>query len=352
MNIFLTGGTGFIGQPLTRALLDRRWNVTALVRDSQSPWTKSLGDMGAELAVGDITDRESMRKPMSSADIVVHNAGHYEFGVDPSGARNMQSVNVDGTENVLSLAEELGIDRTIYVSTVWAYGYSGAELRDETFTRNTPVNSSYEKTKAEAHEVAVKYQDRGLPVIIVCPNGVIGPNDHSILGHLLRLYLNKFLPPMGWTPESRFTFVDVYDLAQGIALAVEKGQVGETYMLCGEATSMKDMFAIWSKKPGAFKFRLWLPAGLVSLMMWPLEPLQRAVGLTAFLSREAVKAGSGGLYYSSAKAQRELGWRHKSAEEMWFNTIDKELELLDKYREGNLISRLKPLDYFAVEEEE
>ena len=345
MNIFLTGGTGFIGKPLTRALLDREWNVTALVRDPQSLWAKSLSDMGAQLVVGDVTDRESMLEPMSGAGVVVHNAGHYEFGVDTAGARNMQLVNVEGTENVLSLAEELGIDRTIYVSTIWATGYTGPQSRDETFTRNTPVNSPYERTKAEAHDIAVNYQERGLPVIIVCPNGVIGPNDHSFLGHMLRLYLNKFLPPMGWTPDSRFTLVDVYDLAQGIALAVEKGRVGETYFLCGESTTMEEMFSIWSKKPGASRARFWVPPGLASLMMWPLEPLQRAVGLTAFLSRETVSAGTGGLNYSSAKAQRELGWTHKTAEEMWFDTIDKELELLDKVREGNLISRLKPLEY-------
>lgn len=352
MKIFLTGGTGFIGQPLARALLDRRWSVTALVRDPQSPWAQALSEMGADLAVGDVTDRESMREPMTGADAVVHNAGHYELGVSSTSAQNMQAVNVQGTENVLSLAEELGIGRTVYVSTVWAYGDSGPQLQDETFVRNTPSSSAYEQTKADAHQIAVQYQERGQPVIIVCPNGVISPNDHSLFGHMVRLYINKALPPMAWSPDSIFSLVYLYDLAEGIALTVEKGRDRQTYILCGEPTTLDEMFTTWSKKPGGARFRFYVPSALASLMFWPMEPLQRAVGLTAFLSRETVASGAKNLNYSSAKAQRELGWTYKTAEEMWFDTIDKEIELLQKYHQGNLISRIKPLDYVDLSEEE
>ncbi len=344
MQIFLTGGTGFIGQPLTQSLLRRGWKVTTLVRKPDSPPAQVLSKMGAQLATGDVTDRESMRAAMNGADVVIHNAGAYEFGVNTAGKQRMQTINITGTENVLGLALELGVPRSIYVSTVWAFGDSGPQLSDETFTRNAPYRTAYEQTKAEAHALARQYQQRSLPLVIVCPNGVIGSNDHSVWGYFIRLYINKLLPPMAWSPQSRFSLVDVNDLAEGITLAVEKARTGETYLLCGESKSLREHFGYWADRPGAFKSRFWLPPRLAEFAFWPLEPLQRAVGLPAFLSRETVLAGASDLNYSSEKAQRELGWAHKTAKEMWLNAIDGELELLAKRRKRDLLSRLKPVE--------
>lgn len=344
MKVFLTGGTGFIGQPLTKLLLARGWNVTVLVRKPNSPSAQALSKMGVHLSTGDVTERESMRAAMSGADIVIHNAGHYEFGVNAASKQRMHVVNVQGTENVLGLALELGVQRSIYVSTVWAFGDSGPQLRDETFIRDTPCRTVYEQTKTDAHDIAAQYQERGLPLIIVCPNGVIGPNDHSILGYFLRLYLNKLMPPLAWSPQSIFSFVEVNDLAKGITLAAEKGHTGETYIFCGESKNMRDIFGFWAKKPGAFAVKIWIPARLAAILFWTLEPLQRAFGLPAFMSRESVLAGASNLNYSSEKAKRELGWTHQTAREMWFNTIDRELELLSKRRKRGLLSRLNPME--------
>ena len=344
MKIFLTGGTGFIGQPLTKSLLGRGWSVIALVRKPDGPRAQALSKMGAQLATGDVTERESMRAAMSGADIVVHNAGLYEVGLDRAGKQRMQRVNVDGTENVLSLAYELGIPRTVYVSTVLSFGETGHQLRDETFVREFPCCTTYEQTKTAAHAIARQYQQRGLPLIIVCPHGVIGPNDQSFIGYLERLYVNHVLPPLAWSPNAWDTFVAVKDLAEGITLAAEKGRTGETYFLCGEAISVRDFFTLWSRKPGGFAPRVWLPARLAAASLALLEPFERMLGLPAFLSREAVRASSTNWYFSNEKAKRELGWTHCSAEEMWSAAIDGEIELLSKRKGQNLIQRLKPLD--------
>lgn len=343
MKVFLTGGTGFIGKPLTNLLLAREWEVTALVRNPQSQAAQALHEMGAQLSTGDVTNRDSMRDAMQGADMVIHNAGHYEFGVSAAGKNAMQAINVQGTENVLGLALALGVQRTVYVSTVWALGDSGPQLRDETFRRSTPCHTVYEKTKTDAHQIALQYQSRGLPLIIVCPNGVIGPNDHSIFGYFVRLYINKLLPPMGWSPESTFSLVELNDLAQGIDLAAEKGRIGETYFLCGEPTTTREMFVYWAEKPGAYKVKLWVPVWMAKFMFWTLEPLQRAFGLPAFLSRETVTAAASNLNYSSEKAKRELGWTHKTAREMWSATIEGEIELLSKRQNRSFLSRLNPL---------
>lgn len=344
MKVFLTGGTGFIGQLLTRSLLARGWHIVALVRNPASPQAQALRSMGVQLVAGDITQRESMRAGMTAADMVIHSAGHYEFGLDAIGKQRAQQINVYGTENVLGLAFELSVSRTVYVSTVWAYGESGPEMRDETFVRIAGNRSVYEQTKIAAHLIAYQYQQRGLPLLIVCPNGVVGKNDHSVWGYLLRLYINNILPPLAWSPYSLSTLVEVHDLAEGIALVAEKGRTGDTYFLCGESKTLREHLEYWAEKPGRFRRRLWVPALVAELLFWPLEPLQRALGLPAFLSRETVRVGATNLNYSSEKAKHELGWTHKTARDMWLEIIDGERELLQKRRDQSLVMRLKPLD--------
>jgi dihydroflavonol-4-reductase len=327
MKVFLTGGTGFIGQPLTKALLARGWDVIVLVRKPDSPEARALTRMGAQCARGDVVDRESMRFGMAGADVVIHNAGWFELGVANSAQSIMHSINVTGTDNVLSLALELGIPRTVYISTTAYYGDTGAEARDETHHRHTPYRSCYEQTKAEAHAIALQYQGLGLPLIIICPAHVVGPNDHSPYGYFLRMYLNRLMPPFAWAPNTVHSSVHVTDVAEGIALAAEKGQVGETYILAGESTSLRRLFEIWATQPGGFRVRFFLPFWLVALMFAPLEPIQRWLGLPAFISRETVWSNKGSRNFSSTKAQRELGWTHRPAREMWSSIIEEEHNL-------------------------
>jgi nucleoside-diphosphate-sugar epimerase len=137
----------------------------------------------------------------------------------------------------------------------------------------------------------------------------------------------------------------VEDLAEGIARAAEKGRIGETYLLCGEAQSFREILNLWSRKPGAFHTKIWLPAFLAAPMFALLEPIQRMVGLPAVLSRETARTAATNMYYSGEKAKRELGWKHCSAEEMWFQTIDREIQLLAGRRTQKLAQRLKPLDF-------
>jgi len=342
MKIFLTGGTGFIGQPLTQSLIARGWNVVALVRKPDSPQARALIKIGAQCVAGDVTDRESIRAGMTGVDIVIHNAGNYEFGLDASGRRRMHAVNVTGTENVLSLALELGVPRLVYVSSTMYYGETSSEACDESYRRQKPYYSYYEQTKAEAHTVALQYQQRGLPLVIVCPNGVTGPNDHVAAGYFLRMYLNRLMPPYAWAPDIISSLVHVNDAAEGIALAAEKGRFSETYLLAGEPHRRRDVARYWNARPGGFKIRFYIPNWLAWAMFAPLEPLQRLVGLPAFISRETVTA-SVSLNYSSDKAKRELGWTHRSAQAMWTDTIDGELKLLASRQKRDLVSRLKPV---------
>ena len=164
VRVFLTGATGFIGQTLSRALRQRGWQVTALVRRPESPQAQALTRLGVHCVSGDVTSYTSVVTAVRDAEIVIHNAGHYEYGVDTAGRQQMQAVNVAGTVNVLSAARALGVPKTVYVSSVVAYGDSGRQARDETFVRQAPYTTYYEKTKSEAHEIALRYQQEGMPL--------------------------------------------------------------------------------------------------------------------------------------------------------------------------------------------
>ncbi|HJR78763.1 MAG TPA: NAD-dependent epimerase/dehydratase family protein [Anaerolineales bacterium] len=344
MKVFLTGGTGFIGQLLTKALLARGWSVVALVRNPDSSQAGALAKMGAQCVTGDITERESMRAGMTGADIVIHNAAWYELGLTDSARKIMCTINVTGTDNVMSLALHLGVSRTVYVSSTVYYGDTGAEVRDETYRRQAPYRTFYERTKAEAHEVALRYQERDLPLITICPAHVVGPNDHSPYGYFQRLYVNRLLPPFSWAPDTIHSPVHVMEVAEGIALAAEKGRLGQTYILAGQSTSLRQVLEIWATQPGGFRVSFFVPFWLAALMFAPMEPVQRWLGLPAFISRETVSSNKSSLSFSSAKAQRELGWTHRPAREMWSSILDQEHELLAARRKRDLVTRLKPIE--------
>lgn len=344
MRVFLTGGTGFIGQPLTRALLARNWHVVALVRNPDSPQARALARMGAELAAGDVTDRESMRGPMAGADLVIHNAGWYEVGITTAAHKQMSAINVNGAENTLGLALELGIPRVVHVSSVAWFGGGGGALRDERSGRERPFANFYEQTKARAHEIALQYHGRGLPVVIVCPANVAGPNDHSVFGYFLRMYLNGMMTPFAWAPETLLSLVHVEDLAEGIALAAERGRIGEAYLLAGEQSRFRDVIALWNKRPGGMKVRFYIPMWMARLISAPMGPLLRLLGLPAFLSAETVATSSVCWNFSSAKAQEELGWTYRPAEPMWNSIIDEELRLRARRKKRDLVSRLSPVN--------
>jgi dihydroflavonol-4-reductase len=344
MRVFLTGGTGFIGQHLTQALIRRGWEVNALVRNPNSTQAKSLANMGASCVVGDVTERESMRSGMTGCDLVIHNAAWYEVGIRKQDHERMHTINVGGTDNVLSLAQELNIPRTVYVSSTTYYGDTGSALADENFSRQVPYYFYYEQTKAEAHEVACQYQQRGLPIITICPAHVVGANDHSPYGYFLRLYVNHFMPPLAWGANTVHTPAHVKDIAEGIVLAAEKGRTGENYILAGEPTNMRQLFEMWETKPGGFRVRAFLPFWLMMLLLAPLEPVQHWLGIPAFLSRETVAAMRGSVAFSSTKAQKELGWTYRPAQELWSSIIDEEIQLLAQRKKRDLVSRLKPVE--------
>jgi len=281
---------------------------------------------------------------MTGVDIAINNAGMYEFGVTGEDVKRMFDINVKGAENFLSLAKELMVPRVVHVSSVTHWGDTGKTIRDETWIRQAPFHTAYEKSKYDAHRLGLRFQSEGLPLIITCPGQVHGVNDHSAFGYFLRLYLNGFNPGIAWAPNGIVAGIAVDDLAEGIALSAEKGTLGETYILSGEPHFRREILKIWGTKPGRIRTLLWTPLWLTQLMFITMEPIQRLVGLPAFISRETVRAGAMDYHFSSQKAQRELGWTFRPFEQMWNETADAEIEFRKKRRKRDLVSMLKPLE--------
>ncbi len=150
--------------------------------------------------------------------------------------------------------------------------------------------------------------------------------------------------PFGFSPEMILSPAHVDDIGDGIALAVAKGRTGETYILAGDPISLRKIFETWHTMPGGLKVRFYIPRGLAKILFAPLEPLQRLVGLPAFISRETVEGSAISYYFSSAKAQRELGWTYRPSREMWQDIVDRELALLAGRKKRGLVSRLRPVE--------
>jgi dihydroflavonol-4-reductase len=325
MKIFLTGGTGFIGVPLTRTLLQRGWKVVALVRKPDGAEAKAIQALGAQLVRGDVTDRESMRGAMTGADVVIHNAGWYKFGISKQEQDTMRAINVRGTENTLGLAVELGVAKIVYTSTILAFGQTGDLVVDESFQRRTPPQTYYEQTKTEAHEFAVKLQQRGSPIVIACPAGVIGPGDHSGIGYLVRMYVRGFLPPVLFAADGRLAHVYVDDVAESIARCVEHGHLGETYILSNGVMKHRDMFNVWKQTPGGIKMTFfWMPKTMALIFNIAVEPIERLLKLPIVFCREFALAAFANWQFSAAKAERELGMRFRSLEQAWLETLEGE----------------------------
>jgi nucleoside-diphosphate-sugar epimerase len=318
---FVTGGTGFIGSRLIALLAARGVEVRALAR-SQAGMEK-VRRLGAAPVQGDVTDPGSMKEGMRGCDVVFHVAAMYELG--PRYARQMKVVNVDGARNVFEAAVEAGIPKIVYTSTAAVHGDTKGKMVDETHQvpfEELKSSTLYEKTKWRAHyEVALPMIQDGAPIVIVESGGVYGPEDHSVVADLMELYVRGWLPVLP-DRDTTFTFVYVDDVAEGHILAAEKGRIGESYAMGYQPFSFGQFIDLWARVSGRPKVKAKIPSALVR-PSWPLMALiEKVIPLPALLSGEAVRSAGTTWIINCKKAQQELGWRPRPAEEGLKLTFD------------------------------
>lgn len=311
MKIFVTGANGFIGSHLVSILVKRGHTVVCLVRDPQK--AGRLAQPGVELAAGDVTQRDSMRALMQGSDAVFHLAGWYAIG-NHDKAR-MQAINIDGARNTLELAAELGVPKIIHTSTVGVFGNTQGKVPDESYrVGKDAMASEYERTKWAAHyEVAVPLQQRGAPLLITQPGGVTGAGDTSPHVQTFDLFLQGM--PIMFGAKSGITMAHVDDIAEGHALTLEKGKVGESYILAGPCLTYRDLFAHLEKITGKSGAKLWGPGWLAKGMAGMTSVLE-GMGINSAFSAEALETLADYTFWGTAdKAKRELGWQERPLDE-------------------------------------
>lgn len=307
MRVFLTGGTGFVGGAVARLLCERGDAVRALVRDPSR--ADGLRALGCEIVEGDLSDEARLVAACRGTNAVVHCAGAFGVGVPPSQRSALVEANVCGTERMLGAALAAGICRAVYVSSVAVFGNTRGEVAGEGWTRSSTAYSSvYEETAVLAHRRALELGARGLPLVVVQPGVVYGPGDRSTLGDLVEQFLAGRLPALPF-PDLGITPVHRDDLAEGIVLALDKGAVGESYVLAGEPVRMRELVEVLGQVSGRGRPRLSVPTPLLRALAPAGRFVGPALGFPPNL-RELISCCADATFWASAdKAADELGWQ-------------------------------------------
>ncbi len=322
MKYFVTGATGFIGNALTRQLLTRGDEVHAIVRDPEK--ASELGRAGVHLYRGDIIEKESMRAAMLGTDGIFHVAGWYKIGARDKSPG--ERINVQGTRNVLELMKELRIPKGVYTSTLAVNSDTHGRLVDEAYHFEGKHLSEYDRSKAAAHSLAKKMIAAGLPLIIVMPGLVYGPGDTSSLRTNFTDYLRRRLPMI--PGRTTFCWAHVEDIAAAHFLAMEKGKVGEAYIIAGEVATLVESFRMAEEFTGIPAPATVSPK-MIAVLAGVMSLVEKIIPVPASYSSEGLRAIAGVTYIGDdGKARRELGFEPRSLREGLRATLSHEMALL------------------------
>jgi len=261
MKALVTGATGFVGGNLVRELLKHGFQVKALVRESSL--RANIDGLPVEIALGDLTDRVSLDCAMSGCDVLFHVAASYSFWTPHPSI--VYDTNVQGTENILTAAGNAGIQKIVYTSTESTIGMEGHNLGTEEHTATLDsLSGHYKKSKLLAEWLALKMCDQGLPLVVVNPTMPLGPWDTKPTpsGQVVVDFLNGRMPAY---VNTGLNVVDVGDVAKGHILALEKGRIGERYILGNKNLTLRDILGVLETITGIrapnVRVPLWLALG-------------------------------------------------------------------------------------------
>jgi dihydroflavonol-4-reductase len=307
MTTLVTGATGFVGSAVARVLADRGHQLRLLVRPSSD--RRNLAGLSADIVVGDLTDPTSLDAAAAGCRYVVHVAADYRIWVpDPQA---MLRANVDGAVAMMRAAARAGAERIVHTSSVAALGQVGdGTLADEA----TPTNEAdfvgiYKKSKYLAEKAVLDLaRTEGMPIVVVNPAAPVGPRDikPTPTGKMI------FDAAAGRVPayiDTGLNIVHVDDVAMGHLLALEKGRVGERYVLGGENMLLKDILALVADVVNGRPPMIRLPEAAVWPVAFVMEKLAPILGIAPLMTRDHLKMARKKMFYSSAKAEVELGYQ-------------------------------------------
>jgi len=300
----VTGASGFVGSAVARALVERGLHVRVLMRPSAS--RVNIARLHCEPVAGDMRDEASMTAALKGARYFFHVAADYRLWARDPG--EIERNNFQGAQACMKAALATGVERVVYTSSVAALKPGPAAV-DET-SRHTPqtVIGSYKRSKLMAErEVERLIRDEGLPAVIVAPSTPIGPRDvkPTPTGRIIVEAATGRMPAF---VDTGLNLVHVDDVAQGHLAALDRGQIGENYILGGTDVALKDMLGDIAFLSGRRAPTIKLPRAPLYPLAWGAEAFARVTGKEPFLTVDALNMSRYRMFFSSEKAKRELGF--------------------------------------------
>ncbi len=307
----LTGATGFVGAAVARALLARGHRLRVLVRANSD--RRNLAGLDVTPVVGDLADPATLPAAVAGCRYVFHVAADYRIWVPDPAA--MMRANVAGTEALLRAAHAAGVQRIVYCSSVAALGLTadGTPADETTPVSEATVIGTYKLSKYRAEQAVLRLvRDEGVPAVIVNPATPIGPRDikPTPTG---RIIVDAAAGRMPAYVDTGLCVVHVDDVAAGHLLALERGQIGERYILGGENLSLRELLAQVAAETGRAPPRIRLSPHLLWPVALAFEAAARLGGITPLVTRDHLRMARKKMFFSSAKAVRELGYAPRPA---------------------------------------
>lgn len=319
MKLFITGATGFVGSHVARLAAEHGAELRLLTR--RTSITENL-PKGAELVLGDLREPAKFAAALRGCDALIHVAADYRLWVpDP---KEMYKANVEGTRELLRLAREAGVRRVVYTSSVATMGFrKDASAVDET----TPVSEAdmighYKRSKWMAEQVAIAAAREGQDVVILNPTTPVGSMDvkPTPTGRIIVDFLNKKFPAY---VETGLNLVDVDEIARTHLAALERGRFGERYILGGENLTLKQILDKLGAMTGLQSPTMKVSHAVAMAFAFFDETLTGKLrGKEPRATVEAVRMGKKMMWASSAKAERELGWRVRPVDDALRSAVE------------------------------
>jgi dihydroflavonol-4-reductase len=318
MRALVTGATGFVGAAVARALLQEGWEVRALARKGSD--RRNLRPIAVQVVEGDLADNDSLSRALAGCEALFHVAADYRLGAfDP---QQLYKTNVEGTRNILNAARDAGVRRVVYTSSVATIGIptDGSPGAEETPSTLTDMIGHYKRSKYLAEEVARDAARAGVPVVIVNPSTPVGPGDvkPTPTGQLV---LDAAAGRMPAYVDTGLNIVHVDDVAAGHLLAFHRGRVGERYILGGQDMTLRQILGEIAQLVGRRPPSIRLPSAVVMPIAHVAEAFARITGRSTRVTVEGVRMSRKRMFFSSAKAARELGYQWRAPTRAFVDAI-------------------------------
>lgn len=307
--VLVTGATGFVGAAVARAAIAAGYRVRVTARQS-SP-RRNIAALGAETVYFDLADPSSFAAALSGCRYLLHVAADYRLWVPDEAA--MRRVNIDGTMALLRAAQESGVERCIYTSSVAALGLTADGSAADESTPIKPAHhvGAYKRSKYDA-EQQVRALAQTQDIVIVNPSMPVGPGDikPTPTGQMI---LDAARGKMPMYVDTGMNVVHVDDVAKGHLLALTKGRTGESYILGSENLMMRDILAMVAAQTGRKAPTLRLPIAPLMPLAWAMERVAERTGKTPLMTPDILRMAKKKMFFSSEKAKTELGYTARPA---------------------------------------